>query len=312
MIGDTGPFERDWWAPGWKDEFPDDEVAIPTALTFRRNVGPEGGHIDDPELRAAEYLSQGPPPAGDRRQEAGREWVRPDGPRVKIATIDSAPIVDILRRMNTDSVNFAPRCWARSSAPRSRGWARSLPAPPPSTRSRQPTAPRDSITATRRGCRTRTAYHVPGHRAVCSGASDRQPWASDLRFALPIGGQGTLEGRLGHTRVRAKTGTLTDVSALSGWVWSEKVKDWVEFSILSDGLSKDEAIRIEDAIVPLVSARAKAPAHMKFARVELRDLLGRGRRRTRADGAAPPAGDASCPVEIADGPHAVAQPILPR
>ena len=90
-------------------------------------------------------------------------------------------------------------------------------------------------------------------------AADKQPWATDLRLALPIGGQGTLEGRLGHTRIRAKTGTLTDISALSGWVWSRTAKDWIEFSILSDGLSKDEAVRIEDAIVQLVSTRAKAP-----------------------------------------------------
>ena len=55
-------------------------------------------------------------------------------------------------------------------------------------------------------------------------AADKQPWATDLRLALPIGGQGTLEGRLGHTRIRAKTGTLTDISALSGWVWSRTVE----------------------------------------------------------------------------------------
>ena len=90
--------------------------------------------------------------------------------------------------------------------------------------------------------------------------ADDQPWASDLRFALPTGGQGTLEGRLGHVRLRAKTGTLTDVSALSGWVWSRKIKDWVEFSILSQGMSKDEAARIENAIVALVNARATVPA----------------------------------------------------
>ena len=42
VIGDTGPFERDWWADGWKDDFPAIEVAIPTALTFRGNVGPDG------------------------------------------------------------------------------------------------------------------------------------------------------------------------------------------------------------------------------------------------------------------------------
>ena len=58
VIGDTGPFKRDWWAQGWKKDFPDDEVAFPTALTFRGNVGPGGRHIDDPEQRASTYLTK--------------------------------------------------------------------------------------------------------------------------------------------------------------------------------------------------------------------------------------------------------------
>lgn len=257
VIGDTGPFERDWWAPGWKDEFPEDEVAIPTALTYRWNVGPEGGHIDDPELRAAEYLSKAlrrlgiavkkPPGVGS-----------PHGSRIKIATIDSAPIVDILRRMNTDSVNFAAEVLGKVLGAEISGMG-SIAAG---------AAALDAFTAANGAPRFdhRDASGLSyANRATSQGivrllwSSDRQPWASDLRFALPIGGQGTLEGRLGHTRVRAKTGTLTDVSALSGWVWSRTVKDWVEFSILSDGLSKNDAIRIEDAIVQLVGARAKAP-----------------------------------------------------
>jgi D-alanyl-D-alanine carboxypeptidase/D-alanyl-D-alanine-endopeptidase (penicillin-binding protein 4) len=257
VIGDTGPFERDWWASGWKDEFPEDEVAIPTALTFRWNVGPEGGHIDDPELRAAGYLTKALRRLGVTvKKPAGVG--SPQGSRVKIAAIDSAPIVDILRRMNMNSVNFVAEVLGKVLGAEVSGTG-SIAAGASAL---------DAFTAAN-GAQRFDHSDASGlsyaNRATSQGivrllwASDQQPWASDLRLALPIGGQGTLEGRLGHTRVRAKTGTLKDISALSGWVWSRRVKDWVEFSILSDGLSKEEAIRIEDAIVQLVGARAKAP-----------------------------------------------------
>jgi D-alanyl-D-alanine carboxypeptidase/D-alanyl-D-alanine-endopeptidase (penicillin-binding protein 4) len=257
VFGDTGPFQRDWWAPGWKDDFPEVEVAIPTALTFRGNVGPEGGHIDDPELRAAAYLTKALRHRGIRvKGPAGVGSA--DGPRVKIATIDSAPIVDILRRMDVDSVNFDAEVLGKVLGAEVSG-AASIAAG---------AAAIDAFTAANGAPRFvhRDASGLSyANRVTAQGmlrllwTADRQPWASDLRLAMPIGGQGTLEGRLGHTRVRAKTGTLTAVSALSGWVWSHTAKDWIEFSILSDGLDKDEAVRIEDAIVQLVSQRAKAP-----------------------------------------------------
>ena len=65
MIGDTGPFERDWWADGWKDDFPAIEVAIPTALTFSGNVGPDGG--------ISATLSFVPPGSCPKRS-AGETW----------------------------------------------------------------------------------------------------------------------------------------------------------------------------------------------------------------------------------------------
>ena len=43
--------------------------------------------------------------------------------------------------------------------------------------------------------------------------------------------------------VRAKTGTLDGVSALSGWVWLEHRDAWGEFSIVSRGLTKEAAVR---------------------------------------------------------------------
>jgi len=258
VIGDTGPFERDWWADGWKDDFPAIEVAIPTALTFSGNVGPDGRHIGDPELRAARFLSK----ALRRRDvvvKGAAGTGAADGPSVKIATISSAPIVDILRRMNVDSVNFDAEVLGKVLGAEVSGTG-SIGAG---------AAAIDAFTEAN-GAPRFEHHDASGlsyaDRVTSQGMVrllwrvDDEPWAPDLRFALPTGGQGTLEGRLGHLRIRAKTGTLTDVSALSGWVWSRKVHDWVEFSILSQGMSKDEAVRIEDAIVALVNARATAPA----------------------------------------------------
>jgi D-alanyl-D-alanine carboxypeptidase len=257
VIGDTGPFKRDWWAEGWKQDFPADEVAFPTALTFRGNIGPDGRHIDDPELRASSYLTKSLRRHGITVH--GRPaTATPKHPLVKIAAIESANMVDILRRMDVDSINFDAEVLGKLLGAEASGDASIAGA----------ASAIDAFTA---------ANGAPGFehldasglsyadRATTQGivrllwAADRQPWAPELRSALPTGGQGTLEGRLGHLRVRAKTGTLTGISALSGWVWSHKTDGWVEFSILSEALTKEEAVRIEDAIVRLVSHRATAP-----------------------------------------------------
>jgi D-alanyl-D-alanine carboxypeptidase/D-alanyl-D-alanine-endopeptidase (penicillin-binding protein 4) len=257
VVGDTGPFLRDWWAPGWKDDFPADEVAFPTALTFRGNVGPSGGHIADPELRAAAALTR----ALRRHGVAvgGRPEVdTPHRKPVEVASVTSAPVSEIIRRMDVDSINFDAEVLGKllggvtSGAPSIAGAAAAI----------------DAFTS---------ANGAPGFvhrdasglsyddRVTARGilrllwAADQQPWGPDLRSALPIGGQGTLTGRLGHVRVRAKTGTLTDISALSGWLWSDREDGWVAFSILDAGMEKDEAMRIEDAIVGLVSAAARPP-----------------------------------------------------
>ena len=82
-------------------------------------------------------------------------------------------------------------------------------------------------------CAFEAAHHVTGRCHDASGLSyanrqtaagmvrllwfaDHQPWAGTLRTSLPDGGQGTLKDRLAHVRVRAKTGTLDNVSALTG------------------------------------------------------------------------------------------------
>jgi D-alanyl-D-alanine carboxypeptidase/D-alanyl-D-alanine-endopeptidase (penicillin-binding protein 4) len=86
--------------------------------------------------------------------------------------------------------------------------------------------------------------------------AETRPWGRALRAGLPTGDQGTLEDRLIGVRVRAKTGSLTKISALSGWVWLETEGAWGEFSIMSRGMSKSVAAAIEDRIVRIVANRA--------------------------------------------------------
>ena len=91
--------------------------------------------------------------------------------------------------------------------------------------------------------------------------ADGAAWGGVLRSSLPAGGQGTLKDRLTNVRIHAKTGTLDDASALSGWVWLQRTGGWAEFSILSSGFNEWTAKTIEDRIVRIVSAGATDPTH---------------------------------------------------
>jgi D-alanyl-D-alanine carboxypeptidase/D-alanyl-D-alanine-endopeptidase (penicillin-binding protein 4) len=79
--------------------------------------------------------------------------------------------------------------------------------------------------------------------------AEQRPWWGALRSTLAGAGQGTLEDRLGGVKLRAKTGTLTSVSSLSGWVWLTETQSWAAFSIMNSGMYKSTAAPIEDKIV---------------------------------------------------------------
>ncbi|MFL5790583.1 MAG: D-alanyl-D-alanine carboxypeptidase, partial [Actinomycetota bacterium] len=80
------------------------------------------------------------------------------------------------------------------------------------------------------------------------------------RMALPAAGEGTLRHRLPGIRIRAKTGTLDNVSALSGWVWNGPTDGWITFSILTSGMSEYPAKDLEDRVVHVLANRARPPS----------------------------------------------------
>jgi serine-type D-Ala-D-Ala carboxypeptidase/endopeptidase (penicillin-binding protein 4) len=248
VLGSTGYFKRDWRAPGWKPDFPRTQVALPTALAYEGNQS-GGVHITDPELRAARALTQelrsrGVAVAG--QADAGHAPV----PLVPVAQVGSASLPELLDVMNRYSSNF----WAEVLGKRLGAEAHG----PPGSIAKGAAAIRTWAAQFGVVVKARDSSGLSyANRASPSGivrlldlAEDR-PWGQVLREALPHGGQGTLDDRLRGVPVHAKTGTLSSISALSGYVWMRSRSTWVEFSILSR-LPKDEAVRIEDRVVRIL------------------------------------------------------------
>jgi serine-type D-Ala-D-Ala carboxypeptidase/endopeptidase (penicillin-binding protein 4) len=254
MGATTGFFLRDWWAPGWRDYFPRDYIALPTALTFEGNQDARGVHIRDPELRAARFLTRRLRALGIAVTMEAGAGAPPTGLR-HVATVRSDAFQFLIRNMNRRSRNFYAEVLGK--------WLGRLVL--------------GGLGSIAKGAlvieRFAHGHGVDNTAHDASGLSyknrispqdlvsllwfaESRPWGDELRLGLPTGDQGTLKGRLIGVKVRAKTGTLIDISALSGWVWMAKESAWGEFSIMSRGMSKADAVAIEDRIVRILANRA--------------------------------------------------------
>jgi serine-type D-Ala-D-Ala carboxypeptidase/endopeptidase (penicillin-binding protein 4) len=252
VIGSTGFFKRDWRAPGWKPDFPRTQVALPTALVYEGNQA-RGVHITDPEVRAARALTQELRSRGVVVAGQATAGIAPDG-LVVVAEIASDPLDALLGVMNRYSSNF----WAEVLGKRLGAEALS----PPGSIAKGAAAIRTWAAQFGVVVKSRDSSGLSyANRVSPSGIvrlldlMEDRPWGEDLREALPEGGEGTLRRRLLQVPVYAKTGTLSSVSALSGYVWLRRRSVWAEFSILSR-LPKDAAVRIEDRVVRTLWRRA--------------------------------------------------------
>jgi len=271
VLGATTGFQRDWWAPGWQDYFPRDYIALPTALTFEGNQDARGVHIRDPERRAARSLTKRLRALGVVVTMEAGAGAPPIGLR-RIGTLASDPLGPLISRMNRRSRNFYAEVLGKwlgglviggtgSIAKGARAITRFADA-----RGVSLVAHDSSGLSSRNRIRTQDLVKLLWF-------AETRPWETNLRGSLPTGGQGTLEGRLVGVKVRAKTGTLIDISALSGWVWLEQEGAWGEFSIMSRGMSKSEAASIEDRIVRIVTNRASLSAPARFPSTDAGSML---------------------------------------
>jgi D-alanyl-D-alanine carboxypeptidase/D-alanyl-D-alanine-endopeptidase (penicillin-binding protein 4) len=175
-----------------------------------------------------------------------------------ITQVGSAPLRELLRRQNLHSKNFNAEVLGKAL-----GAARSGP---PGSIAKGARAIEAFASARHVRVRAYDASGLSSANRIAPGgivrllwAAEDAPWHDPLRLSLPAAGQGTLRGRLRGVGVRAKTGTLAEVSALSGWVWLDLEDRWAAFSILSRGMPKSTAVAIEDRIVRAIARGARVP-----------------------------------------------------
>ncbi|MFP5352911.1 MAG: D-alanyl-D-alanine carboxypeptidase/D-alanyl-D-alanine-endopeptidase [Actinomycetota bacterium] len=254
VIGSTGYFARDWWAHGWEAHFPSEWIPLPTALSFEGNQI-EGRHIADPEIRAARSLTQKLRDLGVSVTGRAAAGVAPSQ-LTTVASVSSVPLQTMVRYMNRRSSNFFSEVFGKRVGLERSGF--------PGTIAKGAAA--IEAWAKRYGVAL-TAYDSSGlsyeNRVSPNGlvrlldVAEDQTWGVVLRNGLPGPNEGTLEDRLNGVRVRAKTGSLTNISTLSGYVWLRERQTWAEFSIMSRGMSKTYASAIEDDIVRILTRAAR-------------------------------------------------------
>ena len=254
VAGNTGYFARDWYAEGWSAQFAAEEVPLPTALTFDGNKSGDT-HIADPERRAAASLTKklrsigvsvgGPPTAA--RAPRGLD---------RIATLRSRLMSRLLTFMNRKSSNFFAEVLGKRLGVERFGAPGTIAKGARAIRAWAATHGVEAVTYDSSGLSYRNRVAPVGVAKLLDAAEDAA-WGDDLRRTLAGPDQGTLEDRLRGVRVRAKTGTLTNISTLSGWVWLERLDAWGNFSIMSRGMNKDTAAAIEDRVVRIVTNYAR-------------------------------------------------------
>ncbi len=250
VIGDTGGFLRDRHAPGWHP-MALDNIGLPTALSFDHNAGPTR-YVLTPERGAARAVTaglrgEGIEVGGSPRTAIPTDVLKP------VASVRSAPLAAILRRQNINSDNLDAETLSKVLGAKFGGEG-SIAAGASVIQAWLHDRGVQANVMDASGLSYRDRISTLGLSGLLASAL-RRPWGGFLRASLPAPGQGTMRDRLAGIAVRAKTGTLAQgISALSGYL-RLRSGPTASFSILSRGVTKDVAIRLEDRIVRTLSSR---------------------------------------------------------
>lgn len=242
VVGSTTYFRREWHAPGW-NSVATDYVNRPTALTF------EGNRHRDPELAAAAAFTKLLERGGIDVRARARAGAPPQGLET-LAAVESKPLTVLLAKLLRPSWNFGAEVLGKALGAEARGTPGTIAKGAATIEAWVRSHGAEFTLFDNSGLSYDNRVHAAGIVRLL-WAAEAADWGDELRRALPTGGQGTLRDRLRTVELRAKTGTLSDVSALSGWVWADRLAAWVEFSIVSN-VGKPAAADIEDKIVRIL------------------------------------------------------------
>jgi PBP4 family serine-type D-alanyl-D-alanine carboxypeptidase len=248
-MADTSYFAPDWDAPGWQSYVQARFMPRPVGLALHPA---RPGTSGSPEATVAAILANELRAAGVRLRGHGT-GARPVHLR-RLTRMWSPPLRHLAAKMNAQSDNYLAEMLGKRLGAGVFGRPGTI----------EKGARAISRWATGHGVRARshdasglsyTDRLAPAGMVRLLDASRREPWGPAFRRSLPRPGEGTLSGRLGALRVRAKTGThFNGDSALSGWVRLDH-GGRATFSILSNAMPKP----VEDSIVAVIARSARVP-----------------------------------------------------
>jgi D-alanyl-D-alanine carboxypeptidase/D-alanyl-D-alanine-endopeptidase (penicillin-binding protein 4) len=228
-----------------------------SGLSFNRGLGDERGRSFqvNPPVFAAARLEAALEARGIRVRAAPRVGVTPRGAEV-LSSVESPPMADLVRMTNKPSDNFFAEMLLKGMARQANGrgttaggarlvadFARELGA----------AIRMVDGSGLSRGNRA-APRRVVRFLAAMRGRDEFDAWYA----SLPIAGRdGTLAGRMrtgaARGRCRAKTGTLSNVSALSGYC-EARSGDLYAFSILMNGVYPTGARLLQDRMAHTLAA----------------------------------------------------------
>ncbi|MBX3462184.1 MAG: D-alanyl-D-alanine carboxypeptidase/D-alanyl-D-alanine-endopeptidase [Planctomycetes bacterium] len=227
--GDGGWLGGERHGQGWPWHDLDEDYAPPfgglccggNVERVERDGGPSGRRpVADPAAFAARTLQAQLAAAGigvaDGEGMAG-------GPERLLAVVHSPPLAELLRPLLADSDNLVAEQLWRVAARAADGVGTAAAAAHTRTVLAALGIDAAGLVQVDGSGLSRLDLVQPAQVAALLAAARRQPWGEAFAAALPLAGvSGTLAGRLAagpaHRRVRAKTGTLQRVTALSGWL----------------------------------------------------------------------------------------------
>jgi serine-type D-Ala-D-Ala carboxypeptidase/endopeptidase (penicillin-binding protein 4) len=230
-----------------------------SALSFNRGLATEagGGYQASPPVFAAARLDAALEARGIRVRLAPRAAQAPAGAPV-LASVESPPMETLVRLMNKPSDNFFGEMLLKNLAMQARGvgttkagarlaagYARRLGAP-------VRIADGSGLS---RGNRASPYRVVRLLTAMVEEEESFDAWYASLAIA---GRDGTLKDRMrsgaARGRCRGKTGTLSNVSALSGYC-TARSGDLYAFSILMNGVYTGSARVLQDRMAQAIAAQ---------------------------------------------------------